>query len=197
MCLTRRLSFPCRLSSCAAGKNCLIPPNKTLQDCNPGTRCINDGPPHEWDGPTRANLANAILTEFGNSHDSWESAMSNLDALRELRPTGSGRLIDSKSVGVDLRHRLSERLTFLLDTVVFRNETNNNSFNQANDEQRTYLSVQPRLRWRLTRWWDIVGSYRYRYQKYDERSDSAASNSVFVYVTYNWPRESVARWSEL
>ncbi len=118
-------------------------------------------------------------------------------ALRELRPTGSGRLIDSRSVGVDLRHRLSERLTFFLDTVVFRNETNNNSFNRDNDEQRTYLSVQPRLRWRLTRWWDIVGSYRYRYQKYDERSDSADSNAFFVYVTYNWPRESVARWSEL
>lgn len=127
----------------------------------------------------------------------FESTTLRGTALRELRPTGSGRLIDSKSVGVDLRHRLSERLTFLLDTVVFRNETNNNSFNQANDEQRTFLSVQPRLRWRLTRWWDIVGSYRYRYQKYDERSDSADSNSVFVYVTYNWPRESVARWSEL
>ena len=64
----------------------LVPPNKTTQDCNPGERCINDGPPHEWDGPTRANLANAILTEFGNSHDNWGSAMSNLDALLTLRP---------------------------------------------------------------------------------------------------------------
>ena len=73
-------------SSCENGKNCLIPPNKTLQDCNPGERCINDGPPHEWSGETRQGLANAILTEFGNSHDSWESAMSNLDALIGLRP---------------------------------------------------------------------------------------------------------------
>lgn len=59
----------------------LVPPNKTTQDCDPGQRCINDGPPHEWDAQTRSQLANAILTEFGNSHDSWGSAMSNLDAL--------------------------------------------------------------------------------------------------------------------
>ncbi len=96
-----------------------------------------------------------------------------------------------------MRHRFSERLTFLFDTVVFRNETNNNSFNRINDEERTYLSVDPRLRWRLTRWWDIIGAYRYRYQKYDERDDSASSNAVFLTVSYRWPRESVAKWSEL
>jgi len=62
-------------SSCKSGKNCLVPPNKTMQDCNPGERCINDGPPHEWDGPTRKELANAILTEFGNSHDSCARAL--------------------------------------------------------------------------------------------------------------------------
>ena len=118
-------------------------------------------------------------------------------AKRELRPTGSGRLIDSRSVGVDLRHRLSERLTFLLDTVVFRNETNNNSFNRLDDEERTFVDIRPKLRWQLTRWWDIVGSYRYRYQKYDDRNDSAKSNAFFINLTYQWPRESVSRWSEL
>ncbi len=118
-------------------------------------------------------------------------------AVRELRPTGSGRLIDSRSVGLDLRHQLSERLTFLLDAKVFRNETNNNSFNQPDDEERTFLTINPRLRWQLTRWWGIAGSYRYRYQKYDDRNDSAKSNAFFIDLTYQWPRESVARWSEL
>ena len=56
----------------------LIPPNKTTQDCNPGERCINDGPPHEWSGETRKGLANAILTEFGNSHDSCEDATTTI-----------------------------------------------------------------------------------------------------------------------
>lgn len=65
-------------SSCSSGKNCLIPPNRTTQDCNPGQRCINDGPPHEWSGETRKNLANAVLTEFGNSHDNCES-VTNLN----------------------------------------------------------------------------------------------------------------------
>lgn len=117
--------------------------------------------------------------------------------LRELRPTGSGRLIDSRSASIDVRHRLSERLTFFLDTSVFRNETNNDSFNQVDDEQRTYFSTEPKLRWRFTRWWDVVGSYRYRYQKLDGSGTSADSNAVFLYVTYNWPRDSVAKWSEL
>ena len=67
----------------------LVPPG----NCKPGTRyycpdpcCIADGPPHEWDGPTRQALANTILTEYSNSKDEWASAMSNLDALLALRP---------------------------------------------------------------------------------------------------------------
>ena len=42
--------------------------------------------PHEWDGPTRQALANTILTEYHNSGDEWASAMSNLDAVLDLRP---------------------------------------------------------------------------------------------------------------
>ncbi len=31
-------------------------------------------------------LANTILTEYHNSGDEWQSAMSNLDAVLDLRP---------------------------------------------------------------------------------------------------------------
>ena len=46
-------------------------------------------------------LANTILTEYHNSGDSWESAMSNLDALLALRPqpdaSGPGYFSDGAS----------------------------------------------------------------------------------------------------
>ena len=64
-----------------------MPPDPPTGACKPGTRCINDGPPHQWSAATRAGLANTILTEYGNSHDAWDSAMSNLDALIQLRPS--------------------------------------------------------------------------------------------------------------
>eukprot|EP01043_Picozoa_sp_COSAG02_P061689 COSAG02_NODE_8340_length_2608_cov_1.737744_1_plen_260_part_00 len=42
----------------------VVPPNQTRGDCGPPPkRCIDDGPPHQWDGPTRQALANTILTE--------------------------------------------------------------------------------------------------------------------------------------
>ena len=42
----------------------VTPPDKTRGDCGPPPkRCIDDGPPHEWDGQTRQALANTILTE--------------------------------------------------------------------------------------------------------------------------------------
>ena len=72
-------------SSCRSGRNCLIPPNKTTQDCNPGQRCINDGPPHEWSGEIRKGLANAILTEYGNSHDSCEDIFVSAVYRKQLR----------------------------------------------------------------------------------------------------------------
>lgn len=64
----------------------LTPPAGCGSACCLGKRCVVDGPPKEWSGPTRAALANTILTEYGNSHDSWTSAMSNLDAVLALRP---------------------------------------------------------------------------------------------------------------
>eukprot|EP00935_MAST-01C_sp_MAST-1C-sp1_P000085 g85.t1 len=64
----------------------LVPPDPKTQNCLPNQRCIVDGPAHVWDAKTRQALANSILTEFGNSHDAWSSAMSNLDALLQLRP---------------------------------------------------------------------------------------------------------------
>ena len=65
----------------------LTPPDPSTGGCKPKTRCINDGPPHAWDAATRAGLANTILTEFSNSKDEWSSAMSNLDAVIQLRPS--------------------------------------------------------------------------------------------------------------
>jgi hypothetical protein len=47
---------------------------------------VVDGPPHEWSAAVRQSLANTILTEYHNSGDGWENAMSNLDALLDLRP---------------------------------------------------------------------------------------------------------------
>lgn len=63
----------------------LVPPDGK-SGCLPKTRCIYDGPPHEWSGATRSALANTILTEYHNSADEWASALSNLDALLSLRP---------------------------------------------------------------------------------------------------------------
>jgi alpha-galactosidase len=45
---------------------------------------VRDGPPQEWSAKKRRGLANALLTEDRNSHDSWESVLKNLDAVTTL-----------------------------------------------------------------------------------------------------------------
>lgn len=45
---------------------------------------VYDGPPRVWTGGLRKSLANTLLTEYHNAQDSWDSAMSNLDALLKL-----------------------------------------------------------------------------------------------------------------
>lgn len=76
----------------------LVPPDPRTKDCLPNQRCVIDGPAHAWDAEIRQELANSILTEYHNSHDSFESAKSNLDALLALRPspdaTGPGFFSD-------------------------------------------------------------------------------------------------------
>ncbi|MBK8161677.1 MAG: outer membrane beta-barrel protein [Gammaproteobacteria bacterium] len=121
---------------------------------------------------------------------STELTTYRFQAGRNLYPSGAGTLVLSDHLQARVLHQISPVLSFSL----FANVQKNSSpdfFSGSVD--RLYYDIEPGFRYLLTRLWSIDGSYRYRWQEYEDRADSADSNAVFVAINYAWPRLAVSR----
>jgi hypothetical protein len=106
-----------------------------------------------------------------------------------VQPSDVG-IVQSDQLSAQWYRNLSPRMAAYLWVSAFHNK----SLDQASAaEARTYYSLEPGLSWSLSRWWSLDGSYRYRWQKYTDSSQTAQSNAVFVAVSYAWPRIAASR----
>jgi hypothetical protein len=124
-----------------------------------------------------------------------ETARAVASLRRALVPSGSGELLDTTRASLSLQQDLSPRWSVLASLGAYRNRDELGA--PGTRENRDYLAFEPSVRYRLTEWWEVRGSYRYRWQAYDTPDRSADSHAVFLSVAYTWPREPVAQWSEL
>lgn len=109
---------------------------------------------------------------------------------RDVQGSGAGRVVQSDRLNIHFSSKITSKLTFLLSGKFFRNKSLEAS---ATNVDRRYYSIEPSLRWLLTRKWSVDGYYRYRYQKYDNAVTSAQSNAVFLGIRYAWPVIRVSR----
>ena len=124
----------------------------------------------------------------------FEAGRLELQASRLLLPSGEGQLLDSKQLNARLLYTLKPRWDLSLRAFALHNTAPSVLTNR---QDRKYFSIEPGIEYHLTRWWTVAASYRYRWQKYADRPNDAASNAVFLNLSYVWPREPVARWSLL
>lgn len=109
---------------------------------------------------------------------------------RRPYPSGRGTLVLSDYLRANMAHAISPRLSFSIWADARRNESLD-FFGSSTD--RTYYSIEPGFRWMITRLWSLDGSYRYRWQKFDQFDDTAAGNAVYLAIDYAWPNIAVSR----
>jgi hypothetical protein len=114
----------------------------------------------------------------------------NVQIGRRLRPSGAGVVVQSDSFDLDLSHAFSSRWSSSLAISAYKNRSLD-FFSSSVD--RVYYEIEPQLSWKITRFWYIDASYKYRWQKYDAEQDSADSNAVFLAIDYAWPKMAVSR----
>ena len=119
-----------------------------------------------------------------------QSTNYRLALKRDVQGSGAGRVVQSDRLNIHFSSKITSKLTFLLSGKFFRNKSLEAS---ATNVDRRYYSIEPSLRWLLTRKWSVDGYYRYRYQKYDNAVTSAQSNAVFLGIRYAWPVIRVSR----
>ena len=116
----------------------------------------------------------------------FETGTLNVGANRSIVPSGDGEVQERTGVNLSWNQQIVPRWRWLLNADAYRNEEP--SGNRSGSD-RDYVSVTPRLRYQLAREWSLDAGYRYRYQKYDDNSDSAQSNAVFFTLAYSPRRE--------
>jgi len=109
---------------------------------------------------------------------------------RSIQPTGYGGLIETDRLGLTGHRRLSTRFIVSLDLALYRTKAITTTVTNLD---RTFVTAEPTFTWKMTPWWNLQGSYRYARQRYDNGSEAATQNAVYVTVSYTWPKIAVSR----
>lgn len=102
---------------------------------------------------------------------------------RLLFPSGSGDVVQSDEAIFNMSRQMTELSTFSLRSRVYQNR----SIRDNPDADRRYFSIEPRMEWKLSQWWSLNASYRFRTEKRDSDASSADSNSVYAELVYSKP----------
>ncbi|WP_157726362.1 porin family protein [Imhoffiella purpurea] len=120
----------------------------------------------------------------------FEVGSLSLSAQRSMLPSGDGQLLDTTSLSLSYDYPLGPRWTLGLNADAYRNR---NSDDDSSSSDRDYFSISPRLGLKLTEELNLALSYRYRLQKYDFRDEEAVSNSIYLNLTYVFPRQLIGK----
>lgn len=114
----------------------------------------------------------------------FERGKFKFNYSRDTAPTGRGALLQIDSLNADAEYQLTEQFVVMLTGIA--------NFNSAtgpdNSLNRDFYMLEPKLSWTASPQFSVVGGYRYRAQKFEQPEASANSNTVFLYLNYQWDK---------
>lgn len=147
--------------------------------------------------PPFSDSQTAFVFSFGTEKQ-FEAGNIAASYSRSTSPTGFGSLRTVDRFTVDYLHKITRQLHFLLNGQVHitKSTLNENSSGFSNQD-RTYYTVTPTLRWQFNRQLSLSGGYRYRRQEFETTNTTAnvnstervaESNAVFFTLKYQWDK---------
>ena len=123
----------------------------------------------------------------------FERTMVQLDASREVNPSGFGLLVKTERYGATVSHGLTETLTLALEGGLYHvSGVASTGFSQSIPHNQ-FVSVSPRLSWKFAQWWALDVAYTYAERGVGSLNQWSFSNATFVMLTYGGAKWSVSR----
>jgi hypothetical protein len=123
----------------------------------------------------------------------WERTMVQLDASREVNPSGFGLLLKTERYGATVSHGLTETLTLALNGGLYH-VSGVATIGVSQAVPRTqFVSVSPSLSWKFAQWWALDVAYTYAERGVGSLNEWNFSNATYVMLTYGGARWSVSR----
>jgi hypothetical protein len=123
----------------------------------------------------------------------FERTTVELDAGREVNPSGFGLLLQTDRYGGTITHGFSETLSIGLSGGLYAvSGVATAGFSRGVPRSR-FLSISPSLSWKFAQWWTLDAAYTYQERAIGSLNQWNLSNSMFVMVTYGGAKWSVSR----
>ncbi len=129
-------------------------------------------------------LAGASMTK------KFERAALHVSFARDLTPSGFGLLIQTNRGEVTGTYNVSETLDCSLNVLGILTSGKASAATGGVFPDSSYVSLTPKLSWKLLEWWQAEVSYMYRWRDVDTAADSAESHATMFMVTYSPPKLS-------
>ncbi|MBU2571345.1 MAG: hypothetical protein KJ725_15205 [Gammaproteobacteria bacterium] len=154
---------------------------------NPGFPSIIFLPP-----TTQKDSGLGYLISVGTNKQ-FERSSIGASFFQDVRPTSQGQLMQYTGITLTGDHKITEHLKFSLNASATQQST------AGGDEQNTrfdrdFISVEPKLSWRIDRQMTLAGGYRYRWQEFSRDIQARESNSVYLQLNYNWDPFTTSRY---
>lgn len=107
----------------------------------------------------------------------------NIEAMREVTPSGGARVLDTTGVTVGLSYPLNSRWGLSISGAAYRNRA---ADSDLSGDDRDFLNLYPRISYDLAETWRLSLAYRLRWQDRELIPGDATSNAIFL--TLNWTR---------
>lgn len=123
----------------------------------------------------------------------WERTMIQLDAGRDVNPSGFGLLLQTDRYGGTISHGLTETLTVALNGGLYSVSGVATTGLSRPIPRSRFASVSPSLSWKFAQWWTLDVAYSYSERGIGSLEQWNFSNSTFVMLTYGGAKWSVSR----
>ena len=144
---------------------------------------------------TRQEFASTVDRSSGFVLEASAREVSDITELdgtisHDVSPSGIGQSVQSDELRLRWFRGLAPKLGFSLRAIILKNKVLNGSDPTVD---RRYYEIEPSFDYQWMPQWSFRTAYLYRYQKFDADPTSAASNTVYVGVAYNWRRQFFGR----
>ncbi len=123
----------------------------------------------------------------------FERASLQLDADRDVNPSGFGLLLQTDRYGGRFSYSLSETVTLGVTGAVYGVSGVTTRGLSLSIPRTRFASVSPSLSWKLDPWWTLDVAYTYMERAIGSLDQWNPSNGTFVMLTYGGMKWSVSR----
>ncbi len=135
-----------------------------------------------------SDTSNSGMSYNASADYKWERTTAKVSASRDINPTGTGLVVETERFAIEFGYQFSDKLSGNINGAHLVSR-----YVGGLSSDIDYVSLSSSLSWKLDERWTAGTGYSFVYQKVKGTPESASANTIFLSISYNWPKISMSR----